>query len=217
MTPEIQLIDPDEMDSLDIEYDKLKALPPHVEVLEGKLSILTYFQNKDFNSETYKPEEKLKTKNEKDEEEVKAIPLTSYIRWRMNKDKSISSNAKIVEWSDGSTQLIIGHECFDIMYSNMDNIRYGIKAKDDVVIINKPVTRRVLLTKAEDDLNENEDDQIYNDDENGQDKSKVKLSYSYFDKKVYKKEEFSSRYPRRRNFTKEAENLSKKRKRSSGS
>ena len=91
MSPDNSPIDPDTMDSIDIEYDKLKAVPPKVEVLEGKLSILTYFQKVAYNPETYKPEEKLKKKNEKDEEEVKAIPLTSYIRWRMNKDKSISS------------------------------------------------------------------------------------------------------------------------------
>lgn len=213
MSPDNSPIDPDTMDSIDIEYDKLKAVPPKIEVLEGKLSILTYFQKVAYNSETYKPEDKFKTKNANDEVEIKAIPLSTFIRWKLNSEKKPVSNAKIVEWSDGSHQLIVGKEAFDIMFSTMDNIRYGIKANDEVVIINKPVTRRVLLTKQEED-NAQEDDNIEINEEYENEKNKVKLSYSYFDKKVYKKEEFSSRYPRRKNFNKEEGSLQKKRKRS---
>ena len=87
MSPDNSPIDPDTMDSIDIEYDKLKAVPPKVEVLEGKLSILTYFQKVAYNPETYKPEDKFRTKNANDEVEIKSIPLSTFIRWKLNSEK----------------------------------------------------------------------------------------------------------------------------------
>lgn len=190
-----------EEETIQIEYDKLQSIIPE-DIYEGKLNVMCSFQPKAYNPEKYKPEEKIKIKNEKDEEELKQIPIKNYIRWRVN-GKDIQSNAKIVEWSDGSRQLLIGDEYFDLMFSTMDNVRFGLKDDDNISIINKPIIKRMLLTQSEKDITKEELDKG--------DANKVKLSYSYYDKKTYKKEDFASRYPRRKQVNET--NLNKKRKR----
>jgi hypothetical protein len=198
-----------------IPYDYLQVFSPSIEIFEGKLNILSHFQTKAYNPETYKPEAKIKVKNEKDEDEFKSIPHQNYIRWKQtgNELKDIQSNAKIIEWSDGSYQLVVGNQFFDILFTNMANVRYGVKAKDNVSVIGGPISRRMLITKAED--HEVKGETLAYDNE---DKTQVKLSYSYFDRNTYKKDEFGSRFNRKRkatpsSATKDNNNLNKKRKR----
>jgi len=101
---------------------------------------------------------------------------------------SIESNCKMVEWSDGSIQMLIGDKYFDIMISDMVNNRIGTLDQDnDLVVIGKKIKKKMILQLNEEtDLlakkNENDDD-VNN--------SKIKLSYSYFDKNEYVKDDHS--------------------------
>ena len=187
-----------------IDYDKLNSQPPSsVEIFEGKLSIFSSFQFKGFDSDTFKPEGKIKIRNEKDEEEFKTIPVLNYIRWK-NENLMQKSNSKIVEWSDGSYSLFIGEKHFDILLTNMDNIRYGINA-GDVSLISNPVKKRMVVTS---------DDGISQQQE--QKGSMVQIKGRYYNAQICKKEEMSSKYSRRKkeHQSKNLENLTRKRKRS---
>jgi len=208
-----------------LEFEEIKISPEKkfnfsdYEVLEAKFNILTTFQSKVYDSAKYKPEETIVIKNEKGEEEIKEIPLANYIRWKykdtevnqnrseidaelnkafgiknLNPNKTIESNAKIVEWSDGSFQLIIGEEHFDIMFSNMDNVRFAMEDKEqNLTMINKPIKKRMILTPSEYSQRSNE--KISKQDESSQ---KVKVVYSYYDKQEYNKDDYSSKYGKKK-------------------
>jgi hypothetical protein len=229
------------------EFEEIKISPEKkfnfsdYEVLEAKFNILTTFQSKAFDSSKYKPEEKIKIKNEKGEEEIKEIPLANYIRWRyrdteinqnrtekdaelnkafgiknLNPNKTAESNAKIVEWSDGTFQLIIGEEHFDIMFSNMDNVRFAIEDKEqNLTMINKPIKQRMIMTPTE--FSQRTNEKISKQDESSQ---KVKVVYSYYDKQEYNKDDYSSKYGKKKtNMPLKRENndariINRKRKRS---
>jgi len=88
----------------------------------------------------------------------------------------------------------------------MNNVRYGIKIDDKISVINQPISKRMLLT---------DNDNIIGYDQLQENSSKVKVSYSYFNKNIYNREEFkTSGFSKRRNIIKEIEQLNKKRKRS---
>jgi len=110
-------------DILPFDYSKLENFAnKNVEIIEGKLSNITHLQEKEFNINTYINEPKLKIKNEKDEEEIKLIPLQNYIRWKYDKEKKKPiSNTKLIEWSDGSYQLVVGDKFFDIKCTDYIN------------------------------------------------------------------------------------------------
>ena len=187
-----------------ITYDKLTNLNSEdYEIIEGKLSTITHFQPLIYNPETYKLEEKLKIKNEKGETEYKQIPLENYIRWKYNQNNNLISNAKLIEWSDGTFQLVIGDKFFDVSFTKMNNVRYGIKINDNISLINQSVTKRMLISKNENDTLKMNYDNVG--------KSKVKVSYSYFKEKK-NEEKKGYRYSRRRNVNKD-NMLDKKRKR----
>ncbi len=187
-----------------ISYDKLTNLNSEdYEVIEGKLSTITHFQPLIYNPETYKLEEKLKIKNEKGETEYKQIPLENYIRWKYNQNKNIISNAKLIECSDGTHQLVIGNKFFDVTFTNMNNVRFGLKVDDNLSVINQIVSKRMLISKNESDSLKMKYEQIG--------KSKVKVSYSYFEEKK-DEEKKGNRYRRRNNIIKD-KLLDKKRNR----
>jgi hypothetical protein len=208
------------------EYEEIKVTPEKkfnftdYEVLEAKFNIMTTLQSRIFDSSKYKPEDKIKIKNEKGEEEAKDIPLVNYLRWKykdindnqehpscieaeleqafgiktLNINKKLESNAKIVEWSDGTFQLIIGEEHFDIMFSNMDNVRFGIEDREhNLTLINKPIKKRMILTPSE--FSQKTNEKVSKQEDNTQ---KVKVAYSYYDKQEYKKDEFSSKYAKKK-------------------
>jgi hypothetical protein len=242
-----------ECDEIKIPYDKLYDFKKF-DVMEAKFNIMAMMQMKAYENSKYKPEEKIVIQNEKGVDESKEIPLTNYIRWRYennsndditdnvsnvneldealgiknipanNLNKKIESNAKIVEWSDSTFQLLIGDEYFDIMFSNMDNVRFGIDSKDtNITIVNKPVKQRIILTPSEYTKSMRQKEKIINHNENAQ---KVKVAYSYYDKQAYNKDEFSTKFGKKKQNNplqrpKEASEISKaisrKRKRSGDS
>src|SRR5689334_15534620 len=107
--------------------------------------------------------------NEKGQEEYKNIPLQSYIRWKytdntntveikekeLNKllgiksKRQIISNAKLVEWSDGTIQLVIGDQYYDVKLSDLKNIHFGLITSNDQIIVNKPISKRMIVTHSE--------------------------------------------------------------------
>jgi len=192
-------------DTLKVDYNKLIDLPKDIEIFEGKFSLLTHFQEKCFDPNTYVKENKIKIKNEKDEIEYKYIPLENYIRWKYNKNKKIISNAKLVEWNDGTFSVIIGEKYFDVDFSDMNSVRFGIKIDEETAIINQNINKRMLLQ-----IDENQENETVYDEG---DKSKVKVSYSYYNKNVFNKNDFEKGYKKKNKFTKELEKLQKKRKR----
>ena len=193
------------LETISIPYDKLINLEKdNFEIIEGKLSTITHYQPIIFNPETYKMEEKLKIKNEKGEIEYKQIPLENYIRWKYNQNKKIISNTKLIECSDGTHQLVIGNKFFDVTFSNMDNVRFGLNVDDNLNVINQIVSKRMLISKNESDSPKMKHEQIG--------KSKVKVSYSYFEEKK-DEEKKGTRYRRRNNIIKETLLLEKKRNR----
>jgi RNA polymerase-associated protein LEO1 len=196
-------------ESIYIEYDLLNNFK-NSETFETKFSNMAAVQTNCFDPETFQPEESYQIVNEKGIEETKEIPHSNYIRWRYSKnkqnevkeklikgfnfkdDRKVESNAKIVEWSDGSLQLIIGEEYFDIKLSKMDNVRYGLKdMENELLIVNTPINHRMIITPSE-YSNKNIERSKYNDSG-----SKVKLSYHYYDKQSYNKEEFKSKFPKK--------------------
>ena len=192
------------LETISIPYDKLINLEKdNFEIIEGKLSTITHYQPIIFNPETYKMEEKLKIKNEKGEIEYKQIPLENYIRWKYNQNKKIISNTKLIECSDGTHQLVIGNKFFDVTFTNMNNVRFGLKVDDNLSVINQIVSKRMLISKNESDSLKMKYEQIG--------KSKVKVSYSYFEEKK-DEEKKGNRYRRRNNIIKD-KLLDKKRNR----
>ena len=197
--------DESNFETLKVDYNKLISLPDNIEIFEGKFSLLTHFQEKCFDPNTYVKENKIKIKNEKDEIEYKYIPLENYIRWKYNKNKQIISNAKMVEWNDGSFSVIIGEKYFDVDFSSMNSVRFGIQIDENTAIINQNINKRMLLQ-----VDENQENEVIYDEG---DKSKVKVSYSYYNKNVYNKDDFVIGFKKRRNILKEHDRLQKKRKR----
>lgn len=85
-----------------------------------------------FDEKKYTPEDSVNYKDETGVKQQKRCPVTNFIRWRyaedaedieseklkdlcsMNIDKKMSSNARIVNWSDGTSSLAIGDHLFEV-------------------------------------------------------------------------------------------------------
>lgn len=223
----VEQITQEKEDELVCNYDLLNNFL-NEEVMEAKFNVMTGVQPKAYDKDSYKPEETTIIKNDKNQDEVKEVPFINYIRWRnINseekgaKSKSTlkvkESNARIVEWSDGSMQLIIGEENFDIILSNMDNVRFGLRDEDNqMILINKPVRQRMLLTPSEYSSSLRKVDKVIDQDESN---LKVKLAYSYYDRQSYNKDEYDNKFQKKKqkddtkNYS--TEMFNKKRKRTS--
>jgi hypothetical protein len=177
------------------------------EVYETKLNNLISFQTKKFNKETYTPEPKKMLMNEKGQEEHKNIPLQNYIRWKytdnpetsnneskeleLNKllglktKRQVISNAKLVEWSDGTSQLVIGDQYYDVKLSDLKNNYFGVPYNDSI-IVNKPISQRMNITPS--DL----DTKVEVSQGFGAQASKVKLAYNFYNPNEYKKEDYAN-------------------------
>jgi len=199
------------------------------DVMEAKFNTMTTLQSKSYSSDTYIPEENFNVKNEKGVDEIKEIQLNQFIRWKYNNNenlrenildttlgiknltnKAISSNAKIVEWSDGSHQLIIGDQHYDILFSEMDNVRFGVRDKS-IVVVNKPTRKRLILTPSEFSTGNKKLERVVDTQETSQ---KTKLAYNFYDKQIYRKEDFSSMFGRKKNNDPKKVIANRKRKRS---
>lgn len=148
------------------------------------------------NSENSNFDKKEKEGNSK-ENEINNKEIDNYLNLveKVNNNNSkMISNTKIVEWSDGSMQLIIGKEIFDINLSNIDNSRYAIYDKDNKIFdVKDPVRKRFLIVPS--DMTSSNMDLRYK--QTGENTTKIKMTYSYFDKNTFNKEEFAKGRSRR--------------------
>jgi hypothetical protein len=193
----------DDYNEIQLPYDTLFNFEGY-DIYETKFNNMSMLQMKQYDNKTYIQDEKIVVKNDKGDEEVKNIPPASYIRWRysnendvpskekeldsklgLTNDHKILSNSKIVEWSDGSYQLIIGDQYYDIKYSDMDNIRFGISSNNNEnIVVNQKVQQRMILTPCESQGG----DRI----KHTEDSTKVKLAYNYYNPNEYKKEDYGN-------------------------
>mmetsp|Transcript_71225 Transcript_71225/g.82849 ORF Transcript_71225/g.82849 Transcript_71225/m.82849 type:complete len:159 (+) Transcript_71225:31-507(+) len=71
------------------------------------------FEEKPYVSETLnKSKDNFKTMDDKQKSDFVEKEKKT-IRWRMNEDGEIESNARIIEWDDGTFQLAIGEDIYD--------------------------------------------------------------------------------------------------------
>ena len=168
-----------ETEDINIDYDKIEALylnkdqysfPKDIEVFEGKLGLISYLQENIFNKSQYKIEPKPSIINENGENENKPIPLERFIRFKLD-DKKLKSNAKLVEWSDGTMSLFIGKKYFDISTQQLYNSRIGVKIDDELSLVGLNIPKRMTASLTEEDAIKVKK---YTEDVT----SKVKISYT---------------------------------------
>ena len=99
------------------------------------------------------------------------------------------SNCKIVEWSDGTMQMVIGSNCFNVNPSAMDNCRFAVYDKaNDLYVVKNPVKKRLLIMATE--MTKNIEDRFKGSNVSS---TKTKLAYSFYDKNEYNKEDFAKK------------------------
>ena len=169
-----------ETEDINIDYDKIEALylnkkeykfPRDIEIFEGKLGLISYLQESIFNPKTYTLEPKPKIINESGEEESKSIPLEHFIRFKLEENRKLKSNAKLVEWSDGTMSLFIGKKYFNISTQKLMNCRIGVKINDDLNLVGLNIPNRMVASLTEEDAINTKK---YKEDET----SKVKITYT---------------------------------------
>ena len=182
-------------EKINVGYDKLEALylnkgtasiPENIEIFEGKLGLISYLQEKVFNKSEYGIEPKPKIINENGEEESKSIPLERFIRFKLDDKKKIKSNAKLVEWSDGTMSLFIGKKNFNISSQKLVNSRIGIKVNDTMSLIGLNIPKRMTASLTEEDSFKAKK---YTEDV----ASKVKISYTIKGDNEYVKKDYLRR------------------------
>ena len=179
-------------EKINIGYDKLEALylnkekasyPKDIEIFEGKLGSISYLQEIIFNKSHYNLEPKQKIINENGEEESKSIPLERFIRFKLDDKKKVKSNAKLVEWSDGTMSLFIGKKYFNISTKKLINSRIGVKVNDDMSLIGLNIPKRMTASLTEEDFIKAKK---YTEDVT----SKVKISYTIKGDNDYVKKDY---------------------------
>ena len=168
-----------ETQELNIDYDKIEALylnkkeyrfPREIEIFEGKLGLISYLAEPIYNPKTYTPEPKPQIINEKGEVEKKAIPLERFIRFKLDDNKKLKSNAKLVEWSDGTMSLFIGKKYYNITTQKLMNYRIGVKINDEMSLVGLNIPNRMTASLTEEDAINS---RRYKED----DTNKVKITY----------------------------------------
>ena len=169
-----------ETEELNIDYDKIEALylnkkeykfPRDIEIFEGKLGLISYLDEPIYNSKNYQIQQKPSIINENGRKEEKPIPLERFIRFKLDENKKLKSNTKLVEWSDGSMSLFIGKKYFNISTQKLMNSRIGVKINDEVSLVGLNIPNRMVASLTEEDTINTKK---YKEDET----SKVKITYT---------------------------------------
>ena len=169
-----------ENEQLNIDYDKIEALylnkkeykfPRDIEIFEGKLGLISYLKEPIYISKSYSIEPKPFIINENGQKEEKSIPLERFIRFRLDENKKLKSNAKLVEWSDGSMSLFIGKKYYNITTQKLMNCRIGVKIDDELSLVGLNIPNRMTASLTEEDAINSKK---YKEDET----SKVKITYA---------------------------------------
>ncbi len=140
-----------------------------------------------------------KSKNDPNADLNNDLELDEYLNLvKSAQNYKMQSNCKIVEWSDGTIQLVIGSNYFDVNPSAMDNCRFAVFDKpNDMYVVKNPVKKRLLIMASE--MTKNIEDRFKGSNESS---TKTKLAYSFYDKNEYNKEDFA-----KKRYSKKAPNL----------
>ena len=193
-----------ETEELNIDYDKIEALylykkeykfPRDIEIFEGKLGLISYLDEPIYNSKNYQIQPKPSIINESGKKEEKPIPLERFIRFKLDENRKLKSNAKLVEWSDGSMSLFIGKKYFNISTQKLMNCRIGVKINDEVSLVGLNIPNRMTAFLTEEDALLA---RKFKEDES----SKVKITYTNQSKDNYDMNKNSKFLSRKRRFKK---------------
>lgn len=103
----------------------LPAPPEEAELIYFRLPNVLSIEPTPFNIENFREEYENKD----------ARKIASHaIRWRYNENGEKESNARIIKWSDGSIQLKVGNEFFDISQQDMSDAHVHLFARLNEVI-----------------------------------------------------------------------------------
>jgi len=208
-------------EDINIIYDNLFDFKNY-EIFETKFSSLTRPQQKAFDSKTYEKEKPLLIKNERGQDTEKIILHKNFMRWKYSQEdiddttdnietndndpfnltklgikdkinKKIETNSKIIEWSDGSYQLVIGDTYFDILISDAANTNIGLlDIENDIVNVGKSIDKKMILMVSEDF-----EDRDFLETNKHLERSKVKLANTFFDSTHYVKDENMNKYSKK--------------------
>lgn len=208
-----------------IPYNKLYNFKDY-DVFEGKFGNIARIQFSCFNADEYEPENPIILTDEKGHKVEKIFPYDKFIRWKYSnenkqlsneddtekellhlfnlenlQDKPIQSNARIIEWSDGSHQLLIGSEFFDINVNKVSNTRLGINCDNEHALLlgdsirNKMIIKRNI--KFDSKATKRRESYSYEDlrplKELIKEDTKVKTFHSYYNKNKFTREEYMSK------------------------
>ena len=169
-----------ETEEINIDYDKIEALylnkkeykfPRDIEIFEGKLGLISYLSEPVYNPKNYTPEPKPKIINEIGQKESKPIPLESFIRFKLDENRKLKSNAKLVEWSNGTMSLFIGKKYYNITKQKLMNCRIGVKINDELSLVGLNIPNRMTASLTEEDA-------VYARKYKEDETSKVKITYA---------------------------------------
>ncbi len=209
-----------------IPYNKLYNFKDY-DVFEGKFGNIARIQFSCFNPDEYEPENPIILTDEKGHKVEKVFPYDKFIRWKYStdnnkhnlnedetekellelfnlenqQDKEIQSNARIIEWSDGSHQLLIGNEFFDINVNKVSNTRLAINCENEHSLMlgdsirNKMIIKRNM--KYDSKAAKRRESYSYEDirplKEMIKEDTKVKTFHSYYNKNKFTREEYMSK------------------------
>ena len=107
---------------LEINANLYDPIPPTTTAKLVRLTNVVGVETEPFDPETYQPQEDTFVDNEG--KTRISTPFTNIIRWRKVIDpetgeEKVQSNARMVKWSDGSWQLLIGDEAFNVTETDL--------------------------------------------------------------------------------------------------
>jgi len=138
---------------------------------ELKLANLLRTQTKEFSRETYTEELPITVVDQKGNVTERKWHPENVIRWRYSKTedeepddydkeleqnldikcrkrRKIETNTKVVEWSDGSVQMIVGDEVFDLTTNEMAHTYLFRKYEDLLVCKDEVIEKTILIPTA---------------------------------------------------------------------
>lgn len=143
--------------------------------------------------------------NNEENQSSKPDDLANFVN--LQKKNNIDCNARIVQWSDDSYQLVIGDKYFDLIMSKLDDTKVGIYDDDNkMVLIKKDIESKCIVKTTGFD-----DDEVvqYESKQN-----KVKTAYNFYDTIEYKKDSYGNIFSKSKKNEEKFALSNKKRKRS---
>jgi len=139
---------------LEINVNLYDPMPPTTTAKLVRLTNVVGVETEPFDPETYQPQEDTFVDNEG--KTRISTPFTNIIRWRKVIDpetgeEKVESNARMVKWSDGSWQLLIGNEAFNVTETDLgDRNEYLFARHPGAGLLQgqKKITSKLAFTPA---------------------------------------------------------------------